>query len=68
MTGKQTAVFGLYENRDQEKGGVLLSAHCDTDGETLRAKELIAQTGGKHISSTGEASADVPGASRAVTV
>ena len=46
-----------YEGRLQ-KGGILLSVHCDTSGEIKRAKEVMERTGGEDISSTGEASAD----------
>jgi hypothetical protein len=37
-----------------QKGGVLLSVHCDTPGEIMRAKELVAGTGAEHVSSSGE--------------
>jgi hypothetical protein len=46
-----------YEGRLQ-KGGILLSVHCDTSDEIKRAKEVMERTGGVDISSTGEASAD----------
>src|SRR5580693_7456753 len=46
-----------YEGR-LKKGGILLSVHCDTSGEILRAKEVLKATGGEHVSSTGEASVD----------
>ena len=46
-----------YEGRLQ-KGGILLSVHCDTSDEIKRAKEVVERTGGEDISSTGEASAD----------
>jgi hypothetical protein len=46
-----------YEGRMQ-KGGVLLSVHCDTSEEIKRAKELMKNTGADDISSTGESSAD----------
>jgi hypothetical protein len=48
-----------YEGRIKE-GGVLLSAHCDTSEEITRAKNILKQSGAEDISSTGEASADVP--------
>lgn len=48
-----------YEGRMQ-KGGVLLSVHCDTSDEIKRAKELMKITGAEDISSTGESSADQP--------
>jgi hypothetical protein len=46
-----------YEGRLQ-KGGILLSLHCDTSDEIKRAKEVMERTGGEDISSTGEASVD----------
>jgi hypothetical protein len=46
-----------YEGRLQ-KGGILLSVHCDTSDEIKRAKEIIERTGGEDVSSTGEASVD----------
>ena len=46
-----------YEGRLQ-KGGILLSAHCDTSDEIKRAKEIMERTGAEDISSTGEASVD----------
>src|ERR1700682_4066060 len=48
-----------YEGRVKE-GGVLLSVHCDTSDEIARAKDVLKHTGAQDISSTGEASADVP--------
>jgi hypothetical protein len=44
-----------YEGRLQ-KGGILLSVHCDTSDEIKRAKEVLKNSGGEDISSTGEAS------------
>jgi hypothetical protein len=44
-----------YEGRVQ-KGGILLSIHCDTSDEITRAKEILKSTGAEDISSTGEAS------------
>ena len=44
-----------YEGRLQ-KGGILLSVHCDTSDEIKRAKQIIEATGGEDVSSTGEAS------------
>ena len=44
-----------YEGRLQ-KGGILLSVHCDTSDEIHRAKEILERTGGEDISSTGESS------------
>ena len=46
-----------YEGRIKE-GGILLSVHCDTSENISRAKELLKQTGGQDIASSGEASAD----------
>src|SRR6202161_2056640 len=41
-------------------GGVLVSVHCETSEKIARAKDLLKHTGAQDISSTGEASADVP--------
>jgi hypothetical protein len=38
-------------------GGVLLSAHCESPGEVLRAKEVLASTGAADIAVAGEAAA-----------
>src|SRR6202140_1457684 len=46
-----------YEGRLQ-KGGILLSVHCDTAGEIMRAKEVLKAAGGEDVSSTGESSSD----------
>src|SRR5246127_4029263 len=46
-----------YEGRIQ-KGGILLSVHCDTSDEIKRAKRILEQTSAQDISSAGEASAD----------
>lgn len=46
-----------YESRLQ-KGGILLSVHCDTSEEIKRAKEVLKATGAEDVSSTGEASVD----------
>jgi hypothetical protein len=46
-----------YEGRLQ-KGGILLSVHCDTAEEIKRAKEVLERTGGEDVSSTGESSTD----------
>ena len=37
-------------------GGVLLSVHAETDGEVLRAKEILREGGAKDIATAGEAS------------
>jgi hypothetical protein len=42
-----------YEGHLQ-RGGILLSVHCDTSEEIDRAKEILARTGAQDISSTGE--------------
>src|SRR6202790_599740 len=44
-----------YEGHLQ-KGGILLSVHCDTSDEIDRAKEILERTGGEDISSTRESS------------
>ena len=44
-----------YEGRLQ-KGGILLSVHCDTSEEIKQAKEILERTGAEDISSTGESS------------
>jgi hypothetical protein len=46
-----------YEGRLQ-KGGILLSVHCDTSDEVKQAKEILKHTGGEDVSSTGESSSD----------
>jgi hypothetical protein len=46
-----------YEGRLQ-KGGILLSVHCDTSDEIKRAKAVLVSTRAEDISSTGEASAN----------
>ncbi len=48
-----------YEGRLQ-KGGILLSVHCDTSEEIKRAKEVLQRTGAEDIASTGEAATDTP--------
>lgn len=52
-----------YEGRLQ-KGGILLSVHCDTSEEIKRAQELLKGTGADDISSTGESSVDSAKAAR----
>jgi len=44
-----------YEGRLQ-KGGILLSVHCDTSEDVDRAKDILERTGAEDISSTGESS------------
>lgn len=46
-----------YEGRLQ-KGGILLSVHCDTAEEIKRAKEVLTATGGEDVSSAGESPID----------
>src|SRR3984957_10255224 len=61
--GVAGALIGLgipeYEAKRYEirlnKGGVLLSVHCNTADEIKRAKNLMEGTGAEDISSTGEA-------------
>src|SRR6202050_1237373 len=43
-------------------GGILLSVHCETSEKIARAKDLLKHTGAHDISSTSEASADMPDA------
>jgi hypothetical protein len=47
-----------YEGRLQ-KGGILMSVHCDTSEEIKRGKEILERTGAEDVSTAGEASADV---------
>src|SRR5271155_2516920 len=47
-----------YEGRIQ-KGGILLSVHCDTSDQVKRGKEIMKNTGAEDISATGESSSDV---------
>ena len=44
-----------YEGRLQ-KGGILLSVHCDTSEKIKLAKEILKASGGEDVSSTGESS------------
>jgi hypothetical protein len=46
-----------YEGRLQ-KGGILLSVHCDTSDEIKRAKGILKNTNAEDISSSGESSSD----------
>src|ERR1700681_4111600 len=46
-----------YEGRLQ-KGGILMSIHCDTSEEIDEAKEILKRTGAEDVTSTGEASVD----------
>jgi hypothetical protein len=47
-----------YEGRLQ-KGGILLSVHCETSNEIKRAREILERTGAEDVSSAAEASSDV---------
>jgi len=55
-----------YEGRLQ-KGGILLSVHCDTAEEIKRAEEVMKLTDGEDVSSTGESSVDTKNTDRDVT-
>ena len=46
-----------YQGR-MEKGGILVSIHCDNSDWVKKAKEILKNTGAEDISSTGESSAD----------
>jgi len=46
-----------YEGMVKE-GGILISVHCDNSDWVKRAKNVLEQTGGQDIASSGEASAD----------
>jgi heat induced stress protein YflT len=48
-----------YEGRVKD-GGVLLSVHCETPGEILRAREILTGTGATDIASSTESSAAEP--------
>jgi uncharacterized membrane protein len=48
-----------YEGRVKD-GGILVSVHCDDSDWVKRAKDILKMRGAEDISSTGEASADVP--------
>jgi hypothetical protein len=52
-----------YEGRIQ-KGGILLSVHCDTSDQIKRGKEILKNTAAEDISSTGESSSDVKSSDR----
>src|SRR6202140_4655186 len=54
-----------YEGHLQ-KGGILLSVHCDTPGEIMRAKEVVKSSGAEDVSSTGESSVDMKTTNREV--
>lgn len=46
-----------YEGRIRQNG-ILLSVHCNTSDEIKEAKEIMEQTGGENVSSSGESSGD----------
>ena len=46
-----------YEGRLQ-KGGILMSVHCDTSEEVKQAKAILERTGGEDVTSSGESSVD----------
>lgn len=48
-----------YEGQVKD-GGILLSVHCETPGEMLRAREILTGTGATDIASSAESSADAP--------
>jgi hypothetical protein len=48
-----------YEGRVKD-GGILLSVHCETPGDILRARELLVSTGATDIASSGESAAASP--------
>jgi hypothetical protein len=50
-----------YEGRLQ-RGGILLSLHCDGPGEIARANEIMKRTGAQDISSTGDTGIDTKNA------
>jgi hypothetical protein len=52
-----------YEGRLQ-KGGILLSVHCDTSDEIKRAKDVLERTGAEDVSSTHESSSSETKADR----
>lgn len=56
-----------YEGRLQ-KGGILLSVHCDTSEEIERAKQVLEQTGAEDIAATGEAAVDAKSKEASKTV
>jgi hypothetical protein len=55
-----------YEGRIKG-GGILLSVHCDNSDWTKKAKDLLKETGGEDVSSTGEASADYAKGDKPIT-
>jgi Protein of unknown function (DUF3341) len=53
-----------YEGR-LEKGGVLISVHCDSSGDVTRAKDILQRTGAEDIASTSETATDTQNVRRA---
>jgi hypothetical protein len=54
-----------YEGRVKE-GGILLSVHCETPGEILRAREIITGTGATDIATSAESASPSPVTSETV--
>jgi hypothetical protein len=50
-----------------EKGGILMSVHCDNWEWVIRAKNSLCSTGAEDISSTGEIAADYDNSDRPMT-
>lgn len=48
-----------YEGRVKD-GGILLSVHCETPGEILRAREILTGTGATDIASSAESAGAAP--------
>ena len=48
-----------YEGRVKD-GGLLLSVHCDSPGDILRAREILTDTGAVDIASSGESAGAEP--------
>jgi len=55
-----------YEGRIKA-GGILLSVHCDNPNWTLKAKEILKQTGADEIASAGEERGDFGAADKPLT-
>lgn len=49
-----------YEGRVKD-GGILVSVHCDSSEEVSRAKDILKETGGEDIASSGEKSVSTHG-------
>lgn len=52
-----------YEGRVKD-GGILLSVHCETPGEILRAREILTSSGATDIASSAESAAAAPADAR----